>query len=65
MGNVSSKSVLHTQIFLSIIATAKNNKVDPQKWIEAYLNACAENDSKPLEGQILVHHVNMLLNQSV
>jgi transposase len=63
LGNVSCNSVLHTQIFLSIIATAKNNNVAPQKWFEDYLNACAENDSKPLDGQILIHHVNKLLNR--
>jgi transposase len=63
LGNVSSASVQHTQIFLSIIATAKNNDIAPQKWFEEYLNACAENDSKPLDGQILIHHVNKLLNR--
>ncbi len=63
LGNVSCKSVQHTQLFLSIIATAKNNNVAPQKWLEDYLNACAENDSKPLEGQALIHHVNKLLNR--
>ncbi len=63
LGNVSCNSVQHTQIFLSIIATAKNNNIAPQKWFENYLNACAENDSKPLEGQILKHHVNKLLNR--
>ena len=63
LGNVSCDSVIHTQIFLSIIATAKNNNVAPQKWLEDYLNACAENDSKPLDGQILIHHVNKLLNR--
>jgi len=63
LGNVSCNSVQHTQIFLSIIATAKNNNIAPQKWFEDYLNACAENDSKPLEGQILKHHVNKLLNR--
>lgn len=64
LGNVSSKSVQHTQVFLSIIATAKNNKVPVQKWLDDYLNACAENDSKPLEGEILKQHVDKLLNQS-
>jgi len=63
LGNVSCSSVFHTQIFLSIIATAKNNNIAPQKWLEDYLNACAENYSKPLQGQILKHHVNKLLNQ--
>jgi len=63
LGNVSCSSVLHTQIILSIIATAKNNNIAPQKWLEGYLNACAENDSKPIEGQILKHHVNKLLNR--
>ncbi len=63
LGNVSCNSVQHTQIFLAIIATAKNNNVAPQKWFEDYLNACAENDSKPLEGRILTHHVDKLLNR--
>lgn len=63
LGNVSSKSVMHTQIFLSIIATAKNNNVAPQKWLEDYLNACAKNDSEPLQGEPLKHHVNLLLNR--
>lgn len=63
LGNVSCSSVFHTQVFLSIIATAKNNNVAPQIWFEDYLNACAENDSKPLEGHILKHHVNKLLNR--
>lgn len=63
LGNVSCNSVQHTQIFLSIIATAKNNNIAPQKWLEDYLNACAENNSKPLDGQILIHHVNKLLNR--
>ncbi len=64
LGNVSRHSVLHTQIFLSIIATAKNNKVAPQKWFEDYLTACAENDSKPLEGTNLEYHIDKLLNRS-
>lgn len=63
LGNVSCKSVLHTQIFLSIIATAKNNDVPSEKWLEDYLQACAENDSKPLEGRLLKKHVNKLLNR--
>ena len=63
LGNVSSKSVMHTQIFLSIIATAKNNNVAPQKWLEDYLNACAKNDSEPLQGEELKYHVNQLLNR--
>ena len=63
LGNVSCNSVLHTQIFLSIIATAKNNNIAPQKWFEDYLNACAENDSKALEGDILKQHLNKLLNR--
>jgi len=63
LGNVSQKSVLHTQIFLSIIATAKNNKIAPQKWLEDYLNACTENDSKPLVGDALKYHVDKLLNR--
>ena len=63
LGNVSRHSVLHTQIFLSIIATAKNNKVAPQKWFEDYLTACAENDSKPLEGKNLEYHIDRLLNR--
>ncbi|MCP4755650.1 MAG: IS66 family transposase [Proteobacteria bacterium] len=63
LGNVSQKSVFHTQVFLSIIATAKNNKVAPQIWLDDYLSACAENDSKPLEGSALKFHVNKLLNQ--
>jgi hypothetical protein len=46
LGNVSSASVEHTQIFLSIIATAKNNKVDHKLWFEEYLEACARNDSR-------------------
>jgi len=61
-GNVSQKSVPHTQIFLSIIATAKNNRVSAQKWLEDYLDACAENNSKPLEGSALKQHVKRLLN---
>lgn len=64
LGNVSRHSVLHTQIFLSIIATAKNNKVAPQKWFEEYLTACAENDSKPPEGTKLEYHIDKLLNRS-
>jgi transposase len=64
LGNVSSRSVLHTQYFLSIIATAKNNGVPPQNWLEEYLNACAENNSKPLEGESLEYQVDRLLNRS-
>ncbi len=63
LGNVSPHSVLHTQIFLSIIATAKNNRVAPQKWFEDYLTACAENDSKPLKGSDLEYHIDKLLNR--
>ncbi|TDI76830.1 MAG: IS66 family transposase [Bacteroidetes bacterium] len=62
LGNVSHKSVPHTQIFLSIIATAKNNGVPVQKWLEEYLNACAANDSKALEGEDLKQHVERLLS---
>ena len=64
LGNVSQKSVDHTQIFLSVIATAKNNNVAPQKWLENYLNACAANDSKPLEEDAVNYHVGKLLNCS-
>ena len=64
-GNVSQASVNHTQIFLTVIATAKNNNVAPQKWLEDYLNACAQNDSKPLEGESLIFHINKLLNRPV
>jgi transposase len=63
LGNVSQHSVLHTQIFLSIIATAKNNQVAPQKWFEDYLSACAENDSKPPQGADLEYHIDKLLNR--
>ncbi len=63
LGNVSKHSVHHTQIFLSIIATAKNNKVAPQKWLQDYLTACAENDSKPLEGSNLEYYIDKLLNR--
>jgi transposase len=61
LGNVSQKSVIHTQIFLSIMSTAKINKVDPQQWLTEYLEACAKNDSDPLEGELLEHHLNRLL----
>jgi transposase len=64
LGNVSSASVEHTQIFLSIIATAKNNKVDPKLWLEEYLEACARNDSRPLEGDELKYYTNKLMNIS-
>jgi len=63
MGNVSSKSVKHTQIFLSIISTAKINGVAPQIWLTDYLEACAKNDSNALEGASLKFHVDKLLNQ--
>ena len=63
LGNVSQASVPHTQIFLSIIATAKNNNVAPQKWFEDYLKDCTENDSKPLAGNMLKYHVDKLLNR--
>ena len=61
LGNVAAESVAHTQIFLSIIATAKNNKVDPQLWLNQYLDACARNDSKPLEGDQLEYCANKLM----
>ncbi len=64
LGNVSKDCVLHTQIFLSIFATAEINNVPPQRWMENYLNACAENDSKPLEAAALEYHVNALINPS-
>jgi len=63
LGNVSSKSVKHTQIFLSIISTARINGVAPQTWFTDYLEACAKNDSKALEGASLKFHVDNLLNQ--
>jgi transposase len=62
LGNVSSKSVKHTQIFLSIIATAKINGVAPQTWLSDYLEACASNSSKALEGEMLKKYVDKLLN---
>ena len=62
LGNVSSKSVNHTQIFLSIISTAKINGVAPQTWVLDYLGACASNNSKTLEGEMLKKYVDKLLN---
>jgi len=62
LGNVSSKSVNHTQIFLSIISTAKINGVAPQTWLSDYLEACASNKSKALEGEMLKKYVKKLLN---
>lgn len=64
LGNVVKASVNHTQIFLSIIATAKNNGVDPQRWLAGYLEACAENNSQPLSGKDLESHLQLLLNNS-
>ena len=61
LGNVAAESVAHTQIFLSIIATAKNNKVDPQLWLNQYLDACARNDSKSLQGEQLEYYTNKLM----
>ncbi len=61
LGNVSQHSVEHTQIFLSIIATAKNNKVDSQLWLKEYLHACAKNDSQPLQGDELKSYTNKLM----
>ncbi len=61
LGNVSVESIPHTQIFLSIIATAKINKVDIFKWLTDYLTACAENDSKPLNADALEIHFKNLL----
>mgnify|MGYP000669320882 CR=1 FL=1 len=62
LGNVSKDSVSHTQIFLSIIATANNNNVSPQLWFKEYLTAIAENDSKLLKEESLELYVNKLLN---
>ena len=62
LGNVSSASVDHTEIFLSIIATAKNNGVDPQKWLTDYLEAIAKNNSEALSGEDLESHLQSLLN---
>jgi transposase len=62
LGNVSVESIPHTQIILSIIATAKINKVDPSKWLYDYLSACAENDSQPLKGEALERHFKKLIS---
>lgn len=43
------------------MSTAKINQVDPQQWLTEYLEACAKNDSNPLEGELLEHHLNRLL----
>lgn len=64
LGNVSQESVMHTQIYLSIISTAKINHVDPQKWLQDYLDDCAKNDSKPLQGEALEFHFKKLINCS-
>ena len=64
LGNVSQESVMHTQIYLSVISTAKINHVDPQKWLQDYLDDCAKNDSKPLQGEALVFHFKKLLHSS-
>lgn len=61
LGNVSVKSIPHTQTILSIIATAKINKVDTSKWLSDYLSACAENDSQPLNGEALEFHFKKLI----
>lgn len=62
LGNVSIQSIPHTQIILSIIATAKINNVDPEKWLFDYLTACAENDSQPLQGEALESHFKKLIS---
>lgn len=63
LGNVSIHSIPHTEIILSIIATAKINNVDSSKWLLDYLSACAENDAKPLIGDLLELHFNKLINR--
>ncbi len=65
LGNVSVKSISHTQIILSIIATAKINKVDIFKWLSDYLSACAENDSKPLNADSLEIHFKRLIASEI
>ncbi len=62
LGNVSQKSVAHTQIYLSIISTAKINHVDPQQWLQDYLDDCAKNNSQALQGEKLEYHFNKLIN---
>ncbi len=61
LGNVSVESIPHTQIILSIMATAKINKGDPSKWFSDYLSACAENDSQPLKAEALEIHFKKLI----
>ena len=48
-GSSSEKGAAYTAIMYSVVGTLKMNRIDVQRWLQAWLTVCAENGGKPPE----------------
>ena len=48
-GRGSQWSVMLSAILFTLFQTLLKNQIDPQKWLFAYFQACAENGGRPPE----------------
>ena len=46
-GSSSEKGAAYTAIMYSVVGTLKMNRIDVQRWLQAWLTVCAENGGKP------------------
>ena len=46
-GSVSEAGARFTAMMYSVLGTLSSNGIDPLRWLEAWLTACAENGGRP------------------
>ena len=46
-GSNSEKGAAYTAIMYSVVGTLKMNRIDVQRWLQAWLTVCAKNGAKP------------------